>query len=149
MIDWRRPVGRRRDPACEIKAGAAGPLIALSQVGRPVWTSRDYESLAREGFQRNAVVYRCVRMIAEAAASVPLMVMQGGERREDHPLAQRLRAPNPEQSGVELMEQIYGHLQTAGNAYLEAAGAGVEELYALRPDRVRVVPGADGMAGGL
>ena len=143
MIDWRRPFGRRRDPAREIKASAAGPLIALSQVGRPVWTSRDYESLAREGFQRNAVVYRCVRMIAEAAASVPLMVMQSGARREDHPLAERLRAPNPEQSGVELMEQVYGHLQTAGNAYLEAAGD-VEEFYALRPDRVQVVPGASG-----
>jgi phage portal protein BeeE len=81
MIDWRRPFGRRREPAPESKASAAGPLIALSQVGRPVWTSRDYESLAREGFQRNAVVHRCVRMIAEAAAGVPLMVMQGGERR--------------------------------------------------------------------
>ena len=143
MIDWRRPFGRRREPAPETKQSAAGPLIALSQVGRPVWSSRDYASLARQGFHQNPVAYRCIRMIAEAAASVPFLVMQDGERRDDHPLFQRLKAPNPEQSGAELMEQVYGHLQTAGNAYVEAAGE-AEEFYALRPDRVQVVPGASG-----
>jgi HK97 family phage portal protein len=45
------------------------------------------------------------------------------------------------------MEAFYGHLQVAGNAYLEAASFGEEapsELYVLRPDRMSVVPGADG-----
>ena len=38
----------------------------------------------------------------------------------------------------------YGHLQTAGNAYLEAVSlrGEVRELYALRPDRVQPVAGA-------
>ena len=36
----------------------------------------------------------------------------------------------------------------AGNAYIEAVALGdsVRELYALRPDRMKVVPGADGWA---
>jgi HK97 family phage portal protein len=42
------------------------------------------------------------------------------------------------------MEAFFGALQTAGNAYLEAAGDGPDELYALRPDRMRVVPGRQG-----
>ncbi|MCR6646543.1 MAG: phage portal protein [Terricaulis sp.] len=83
-----------------------------------------------------------MRLIAEAAASAPLKF---GPR--DHPLARLLARPNPEQTGVELLEAFYGHLQVAGNAYLEAAsveGAAPSELYVLRPDRMRVIPGADG-----
>lgn len=144
MFNWRRPWGRRRDAASEIKASAVGPVIALSHVGRPVWTPRDYASLAREGFAQNPIVYRCIRLIAEAAASVPLVVQEAGERRDDHPLARRLERPNPEQSRQELLEQLYGFLQASGNAYLEAAGEGAEEFYALRPDRMQVVPGPNG-----
>ena len=145
MFHWRRTFGpARRDRAPEEKASAVGAILAMHHVGRPVWTPRDYESLTRAGFGRNPVAYRCVRMLAEAAASAPLVVFEGRARAEGHPLQAVLDRPNPEQSGRELFEQLYGQLQTAGNAYLEAAGAGVEELYALRPDRVRVVPGADG-----
>lgn len=141
MFGWTR----RRGAAPEQKASATGPVVAFSHVGRPVWTPRDYESLAREGFARNPVAYRCVRMIAEAAASAPLAVFEGAERRDEHALARLLARPNPEQSGAELMEQLYGALQTAGNGYLEATGdEAVEELYALRPDRVKVIPGANG-----
>ncbi|HZW48181.1 MAG TPA: phage portal protein, partial [Microvirga sp.] len=41
---------------------------------------------------------------------------------------------------------VYGHLMVSGNAYVEAVGVDgtPSELYALRPDRMRVVPGADG-----
>ncbi|MBV1934047.1 MAG: hypothetical protein KUG59_05125, partial [Parvibaculaceae bacterium] len=55
----------------ETKASKAGPLVAMQMMGRPVWSGRDYVSFAREGFERNPVVNRCVRLIAEAAASVP------------------------------------------------------------------------------
>ncbi|HUE47275.1 MAG TPA: phage portal protein, partial [Aestuariivirgaceae bacterium] len=65
---WRRPV------APEVKRSATGPIIALHVAGRPVWTPRNYQALAREGFSGNAVGYRCVRMIAEAAASIPWLL---------------------------------------------------------------------------
>ena len=54
--------------ALEAKASRTAKLIAWAALGQPVWTPRDFASLAREGFAKNAVVYRCVRMIAEAAA---------------------------------------------------------------------------------
>jgi HK97 family phage portal protein len=107
-----------------------------------VWSSRDSAAFAHEGYARNAIAYRCVRMIAEAAASAPLRVGP-----EDHPLARLLARPNPEQTGVELLEAFYGHLQVSGNAFLEAASlddSGPTELYVLRPDRMSVIPGADG-----
>jgi HK97 family phage portal protein len=116
--------------------------MAWHLLGRPAWPSRDPSAFAREGYARNAIAYRCVRMIAEAAASAPLKVGPS-----DHPLARVLARPNPEQTGVELLEAFYGHLQVAGNAYLEAANFDDQppsELYVLRPDRMSVVPGADG-----
>ena len=132
----------------ETKDSAARTLVALTTAHRPQWTPRDYESLAREGFAKNAVAYRCVRMIAEAAASVPLVVFEGGARAPEHPLQKLLDRPNPEQGAADLMEAFFGALQTAGNAYLEAAqtdpDAPPDELYALRPDRMKVVPGPRG-----
>ena len=137
---WR--VGRA---APEIKDSRAGPLIAVTGAGRPRWTPRDYASLAVEGFGKNAVAYRCVRMIAEAAASAPLIVFADGVRDDAHPAARLMVRPNPEQSGPEWLEGVYGALQTAGNAYVEAVGEEApSELWSLRPDRVRVVPGKAG-----
>ncbi len=143
-LPW--PFGRKAGvSAPETKVSRAGPVIALTGVGRPRWTPRNYRDLAEQGFGRNPVAYRCVRMIAEAAASTPFAVFEGGVRTQDHPVARLLDKPNPEQSGPELMEAVYGGLQTAGNAYVEAAGdESPEELWALRPDRVKVVPGRHG-----
>ena len=130
----------------EAKASATGPLIVLETLGRPVWTPRDYEAFAREGFMQNAVVYRAVRMIAEAAASVPLMLFEGDEEHEDHPLLDLLAKPSLDQTGTDFLEAWYGYLLVAGNAYVEAVALDgrLRELHALRPDRMKVVPGAEG-----
>ncbi|MFZ4788640.1 MAG: phage portal protein [Beijerinckiaceae bacterium] len=132
------------------KTSATGPMMALYQTGRPVWTPRDYASLAKEGFQTNPIVYRAVRMIAEAAASVPLLLYDGGKELADHPLLRLMATPNPRDSGTVLREALFGYLLVSGNAYLEAVSDSkqVRELYALRPDRMRVVPGADGWPAG-
>jgi HK97 family phage portal protein len=135
-----------RKPALAEKASGVGSLIALNLVGRPVWTPRDYAALAREGFAKNAIAYRAVRMIAESAAAVPWLLFEGARELAEHPLLRLLARPNPLQSGAELFEQAYAFLQVAGNAYLEAVtveGA-TRELYSLRPDRMKVVPGREG-----
>ncbi len=130
----------------EQKQSATGPLLALQSMGQPVWTPRDFAALAREGFMQNAVCYRCVRMIAENAASVPLRVHEGREILDDHPLLKLLQRPNGAQSGSDLLEDWYGYLMVAGNAYLEAVSieGQVREMHVLRPDRMKVVPGEDG-----
>lgn len=135
-----------RAPAPETKASRSAALLALSSAGQPAWTPRDYAALAREGFQSNAIVYRVVRMIAEAAANVPWLYFDGRNERPDHPLASLLRDPNPLESSADLFEQLYGFLLVSGNAYAEAVRVdGVpRELYALRPDRMTIVPGARG-----
>ncbi len=135
----------------ETKASRVGRLMSVEALGRPVWTPRDYASLAQEGFAKNPIVFRSVRMIAEAAASAPWLLYEGEREVEAHPLLDLLRRPNPAHSGVSLMETIYGHLMVAGNAYLEVVALdGVpRELFALRPDRMKVVAGADGWPQGF
>lgn len=139
------PPHARSAPA-ETKASAAGRLIAFHAQGRPVWTPRDYAALAREGYERNPVAHRAVRMVAEAAAGIAWIVMQGGREVDRHPALDLLARPNPRQSGPELMEAVYACLMIAGNAYLEAAlvDGEVREIHALRPDRMKLVPGPDG-----
>lgn len=132
----------------ETKSSRTAKLLALQSGGRARWTPRDYTALAREGYLGNAIVHRCVRLIAENAASCSFLVYEGAQERDAHPLAQLMTRPNPRQDGAALFEMLYAHLLLAGNAYVEAVALddGVRELYALRPDRMKVAPGADGWA---
>lgn len=136
----------------EAKASRTARLIALESPGRARWTPRDYAALAREGFVQNAIVYRAVKLVAENAASCAFLLYEGAAERDRHPLLDLIARPNPRQDGAAFFEALYAYLLLSGNAYVEAVaieGQGsfsVRELYALRPDRMRVVPGSDGWA---
>ena len=136
----------KRQPP-EAKASAAGPVIAYHGSGRVAWSARDTVSLTRTGFTGNPIGFRAVKLIAEAAAALPLVVQDHERRYEVHPLGDLARRPNPVQGRAEWFEALYGQLLLTGNAYLEAVGGELglpEELHVLRSDRVSVVPGADG-----
>lgn len=95
---------------------------------------------------RNPVAHRAVRMITEAAASVPWVLFENGRELDDHPLLRLLDRPGGHGSGTEFLEALYGHLLLAGNAWVEAVpgGDGLAGLQLLRPDRVRVIEDAEG-----
>jgi HK97 family phage portal protein len=133
-------------PARELKTSRAAKLLAMHAIGQPHWTSRDAATLTREGYERNAVSHRCVRMVAEAAASVPWLVYEGREESPDHPLLALVERPNPFDTGVSFIEAICANLLLYGNAYIESVvvDGALRELYALRPDRMRVEPGRNG-----
>jgi HK97 family phage portal protein len=132
----------------ETKSSRTARLLAFESGGKARWSPRNYASLAREGYLANAIVHRSVRLIAENAAACSFLVFDGAAEREAHPLSQLLTRPNPRQDGGVFFEMVYAHLLLAGNAYIEAVALNdeVRELYALRPDRVKLVPGADGWA---
>jgi HK97 family phage portal protein len=139
---------RAASAPAEEKASAVGPLMAFHGTGRAVWSPRDHVSLTRNGYEQNVVGFRAVRMVAEAAAAIPLVLTENGARMTEHPVLRLLERPNPGQTGRGFVECLYGHLQLSGNAYVEAAGHGNDglprELHCLRPDRMSVVPGPDG-----
>lgn len=140
---------RAAKPAApEAKASVAPPLVALQGAGKVAWSSRDAATLMRIGFLNNPVGFRCVKIIAEAAAAVPVVVQDTDRRFDVHPILDLLAAPNPGQGGAALFENFYGNLLLTGDGYIEAAGevssGGPRELYVLRSDRMKVVLGGDG-----
>jgi HK97 family phage portal protein len=147
MPNWiSRLLGGRMNAPAETKNFTGHTLLSLSQLGAASWSNRGFASLVNQGFARNPVVYRCVRLIAETANRVPLVVSDGGRRLDEHPLVSLLARPNGRQSGGELLEAVYAYLQTAGNAYLQAGivDGEVRGIFGLRPDRMKVVAGVDG-----
>ncbi|TMV90168.1 phage portal protein [Thioclava sp. BHET1] len=134
--------------APEQKASVTGRIVAMaSGSGRVVWSPRDTASLTRQGFTGNPIGFRCVKLIAEAAAAVPL-VCQDAERRYDmHPLLDLVGRPNSGQGQGAFLEALYGQMMLSGDGYIEAVSAepGLpRELHVLRSDRMSIVPGSDG-----
>ena len=136
-------LSRRPSAAAETKASG---FFALTAEGRAHWSSRSYASLSREGFMKNPVAHRAVRMIAEAAASVPWLAYAGEAEQPDAPLLALLARPNGRMAGTDFFETLYGHLMLSGNAFVQGVRVGedLRELHLLRPDRMRVVEGRDG-----
>jgi HK97 family phage portal protein len=143
----RGPVAAAPVQVPETKASATGRVVAMQGGGRVVWSPRDTLSLTKTGFQNNPVGFRAIKLIAEAAAALPL-VLQDADRRYDlHPLLDLMRRPNGAQGRAEFLEAVYGFLLLSGNAYLEAVPGSERlpgELHVLRSDRMALVPGPDG-----
>lgn len=129
---------------------AAQPLIALQLAGEAAWTGRHYGALSRQGYQKNAIAYRCVRMIAEAAASIPLCVRRDERCENVDAVTRFLSRGQGGASQTEIFERFYGYLQLSGNAYLEAGLVDNQPMaiYALRPDSVRCVTDRKGWTQG-
>ena len=134
----------------EAKASAAGNVVTLPAGPGRAAIPRDGAALTRAGFTANPIGFRAVRLIAEAAAALPLTLQDRERRYAEHPVLDLIARPNDAQGRAELLEALYGQLLLTGNGYLEAVGAGDSnpglpvELHVLRSDRMAVVPGADG-----
>ena len=131
--------GQARDKPVD-KAADAGYsfLFGRTTSGKPV--------NERTAMQTTAV-YACVRILAEAVASLPLHVYEyqddGGKKLvHDHPLYYLLHdEPNPEMTSFVFWETLMSHLLIWGNAYAQIIrdGAGrVLGLYPLLPDKMEV-----------
>ncbi|WP_084419575.1 phage portal protein [Henriciella litoralis] len=116
-------------------------LVALANLPSNGWGGVDAGTLMRDGYIGNAIVYRCVRMIAEAAASIPLKC-------SDETAGELLSQPSPDEAGRVFLERLYGDLQITGNAWAEAVTLAGDEtpkgLFALRADTVRPMTNAQG-----
>lgn len=117
-------------PALSRVYGAYG-MIGASPATLP------YEAQFREGYLGNAIVQRAVRLVAEAAASAPLLA-------SDPALLALVSATS---GGQGLIETLAAQLLLHGNGYVQILtdGAGAPaELFALRPERVTVEADARG-----
>ena len=128
----------------EVKESAAAAIVTTP--GQAVWSNRDYAAFASEGYSKNVTAYRAVNMIADAVASVDWDLFRGKAEIEAHPILDLRARPNPMQSGSDYMRAKIGYYMLAGNGYEERVmvSGKVKELYQLRPDRMRIIPGASG-----
>lgn len=116
-------------------------------LGKAVWSDRNYEMFAREGYIKNVVGYKCVSMLARSASSVKLMIYdkKTNKKIENHPLELLLNNPNPTQNGYEFFESLYSYKLLSGNTYIQAIlldkniFKNPKELFILRPDRMTII----------
>ncbi|WP_409433478.1 phage portal protein [Litorimonas sp. RW-G-Af-16] len=128
----------------------AAPILALQLTSSAQWTPREFGAMSREGYARNPIAYRCVRMISEAAASVALCARRDGQCVPDDPVGRLLVRGHSQQSITEVMEAFYGYLQVSGDSYFEAVLSSDVPimLRALRPDRMSLVTDKAGRVQG-
>ncbi len=121
----RRPARVEARPAL----GRAGSTIGA-------WPP-SYEAQVRDGYCRNAVAQRAVRLVAEAVASAPVVASA--------PALGALVAARA--GGVPVLETVAAQLQLHGNAFVQVlrdSEGGAAALYPLRPERVSVEADATG-----
>jgi HK97 family phage portal protein len=102
----------------------------------------DYSRAVRQAYLDNPVAQRAVRLVAEGIAGAPLLPA-------DPALIALVTATS---AGQSLRETLASHLLLHGNAYVQVmkdAGGRPVELFALRPERMRVIAGADGWPTGF
>ncbi len=122
-------------PAPQAKASAAGPVVAWHNAGRVAWTPRDSASLTRSGFAGNPVGFRAVKLIAEAAAALPVVLQDSERRYAQHPVLALMARPNAGQGRAAFLEALFGQVLLSGDGYVEAVTGedGVPvELHVLR-----------------
>ena len=119
-------------------------MAMLNTVSADAGQRYGYEDLIKEGYENNAIAFRCINEISQGAAGVKLKLFRGKINVDDHPLLDLLEKPSPTKGYVELFESLYSYLLLAGNSYIIGSGKEnnpPEELYCLRPDRIKITPG--------
>ncbi len=141
MSIWQRLFGS--------KASEARQVLVMNEVGRPVNTQKNYEAFAKEGYQINVIAYKCVSLISRACAGMNWELYKSDREVEEHPLLDLLKNPNPMQSKSAFFESLVAYFQIAGNSYVEAVRSNPKappmELWPLRPDKMRIIPGTLGL----
>lgn len=156
------PIPTMAQIAAGEKVSATSPLVYLMYQGnvRGVWTKRNYAQYSDDAYKRCVVAYKCINIISRGAAKIPWKVKRGAnpdgtggtEMDRKHPLCKLLRKPNPLQSESWFREAVAAYLLLSGNTYIEGVGPFKEdapplELWSLRPDRMKVLPGPRGPSG--
>lgn len=142
-MDLLKPFRRKANPTW-------GPILAYVSPGRTLWSARDYKTLTEAGYKNVSAVFGCVQLIARGAAGIDWKVERRAgkgkwEEVQDSPIAKLLWRPNEADGKARFNESVVGYKLLSGNSFVlktGLAGSPPRFLYALRPDRTKVVPGA-------
>lgn len=133
------------------KASQARLAIAQFQQGVAQTTPVNYEQFSQQAYQKNVYAFRAISLVAKSCSGIKWEVFSkrvGGKpvEIESHPLLTLLEKPNPMMPQATFFENVVSYLLISGNSYIEKVpevGPPLE-LWTLRPDQMRVVPGKNG-----
>ena len=138
------------------------------------FSKREYSKFASEGFRKNVIAHRCISDIAAGVASIPWCLYDSAAPKKklvdaskpqdntetdseeteiedkNNSVLKLIKKANPTQTFAAVVETAVIYRLLAGDVFFEAVGPQFREpreLYALRPDRMTVIPGPFGLPG--
>lgn len=107
-------------------------------------------NLAREGFIKNIIAYRCITLISDQASLMTFNLFQNDKELIKHPLIELLKNPYPTLAQQEFLKSIFIYRLIYGQSYIWMQDTNKSSnyidtepvfLYPLRPDYVTVNEG--------
>lgn len=134
------------DPAMKVDSGTASR-------GAPRWMGEHHDVYAKEGFSKNAVVKRCIEMISQGVAAIPLELFKKSTNEEiedpNHPLLKLMNQPNPFQDKLAFLEELISFFYIDGNTFFNTVGGTNKkipaELYVKNPKYMKLGIADDGL----
>lgn len=119
---------------------------------QPEYPEINFETMVRDGWRKNELIFACISKKANTASQVALEIRQKRNDRvfDDHPAKALIQAPNPFMSEFDFWSAVIIYQDLAGRAIFEKERSrrGVPvRLWPLRPDWVSVVPSGSTMIG--
>lgn len=138
----------RGESVIELKSSDALAAVVRTQVGIDQYPKRDYAKLLPK-VRTNPIVRRCFKLVAESVAAIAPVVKRAGQEddRISEAVAQFFKRPNPNQDRFAFVRDAAGFDCLGGNVYIEGVTgftSGFVQVYALRPERMTITPGANG-----
>ena len=128
-------------------------LVPFWKEGMPEYSEAHFETMVRQGWRKNELIFACVDKTANTAAQVELKVKSksGASELMDHPLKKLIQAPNPYMSEFDFWSAIIIYQKLGGRSAWEkvrSRGGQVVQLWPLRPDWLRPIPSSAKMISG-
>jgi len=79
------------------------------------------EIIAKEGYKKNTIVYKCVNLISDEASKITYKLKNAdGDVIDDHPVLDKLNAPNKAQGASEFKREAFSNYLLFGNSFILA-----------------------------
>jgi HK97 family phage portal protein len=120
-------------------------IIHISGGYGPQYTTAQYEAIAKEGYEANWVIFRCLQEIIGAATQLDWVVMRYGKGNQpeevpNHPAQHLIEHPNPACTQSEFLKRLIVYYYLAGDAPIVRTvvdrGRKVQEIDTYRPDHI-------------
>ncbi len=101
-----------------------------------------YSEIVQEAYYSNAVAYRCIGLLAQSVAYLPIITYRGEREVADHWVANLLSRPNILENRYDFFERLVILLMLGGSSYVLARGIYEQqrpkEMWSILPHHIQV-----------